>query len=315
MSQVSGYRFKGMRVSFFIIGAPKCGTTALSAYLGTHPHIRFCNPKELYYFSPELNLTGQKIAGSVKEYHELFGEGADLFTTGEGSVSYLLSETAVPLILKYNPSARFIVMLREPAQMLYSWHNQLVLNMLEREWFFESAWRAQGLREQGRGLQSIPNVSPEIFKWKQWVSYGSLLERLYLTVPKEQCKVILFDDFKEKTAEIYREVLSFLRLPDDGRDEFNPVNQSRRIRSGFKNIIRLNEKLTPECRRGIKKMIRKVFRVEMDGRFDQFTKPEAVRLPLADALRDEINETMRSEIEKAADIAGRDLSRWLPPRK
>lgn len=303
---------QSMKVSFFILGAPKCGTTALAAYLSAHPRVRFCDPKEPYFFSPELNLTGQKIPSSIEEYHELFGADAERFVTGEGSVSYLLSETAVPLIFKYNPGARFIIMLREPAQMLYSWHNQLVLNILEKDRSFDSVWRAQCIRETNRGFRAIPGVSSEIFKWKQWVSYGTLLERLYRTAPQEQCKIILFDDFVKNTSGVYQEVLSFLELPDDERNEFLPVNQSRRIRPGFKSAIQLNNRLSPGFRTMIKKIIRKTLRVDIDGRFDLFTKPETERTPLADSLRDEINETMRPEIEKTAVLLNRDLSHWLP---
>ncbi|WP_040414858.1 sulfotransferase [Desulfococcus multivorans] len=36
---------------FFIIGAPRCGTTSLSRYLSKHPDICFSRPKEPHYFS------------------------------------------------------------------------------------------------------------------------------------------------------------------------------------------------------------------------------------------------------------------------
>lgn len=300
-----------LKVSFFIIGAPKCGTTALSTYLGEHPGVRFCNPKEPYYFSPELNCTGQRIAASLEDYHFLFGSNYGELCVGEGSVSYFLSETAVSRIQKYNPSAKFIVMLREPAQMLYSWHNQLVTNLLEWEPSFEAAWKAQAAREKGEGLKIRPNVSPEIFKWKQWVSYGTLLERLYEAVPAEQCKVVLYDDFKERISEIYREVLAFLGLPDDGLFDFPVVNKSRQVRAGTRGMIHLNNRVTPAFRKAVKQVIGTLFRLDMDGRFDRFTRPERERASLDQDLRREINESVRPEIEKASSLLQRDLSHWL----
>jgi len=36
--------------NFFIVGAPKCGTTALHTYLGQHPDIFVSEPKEPNYF-------------------------------------------------------------------------------------------------------------------------------------------------------------------------------------------------------------------------------------------------------------------------
>ncbi|MEA3447202.1 MAG: sulfotransferase [Bacteroidota bacterium] len=41
--------------NFFIIGAPKCGTTALSEYLRKHPDIHFSYPKEPDYFNTDFS--------------------------------------------------------------------------------------------------------------------------------------------------------------------------------------------------------------------------------------------------------------------
>ena len=39
---------------FFIVGAPKCGTTAMSDYLGQHPEIGMCPRKETHVFATDL---------------------------------------------------------------------------------------------------------------------------------------------------------------------------------------------------------------------------------------------------------------------
>ena len=36
---------------FFLIGAPRCGTTSLSRYLADNPQVCFSRPKEPHYFS------------------------------------------------------------------------------------------------------------------------------------------------------------------------------------------------------------------------------------------------------------------------
>jgi hypothetical protein len=41
--------------SFLIIGAQKCGTTTLHAYLAEHPQIATSAEKELHYFDREAN--------------------------------------------------------------------------------------------------------------------------------------------------------------------------------------------------------------------------------------------------------------------
>ena len=36
---------------FFIVGAPRCGTTAMSTYLSGHPEVCFSVPKENHFFA------------------------------------------------------------------------------------------------------------------------------------------------------------------------------------------------------------------------------------------------------------------------
>jgi Sulfotransferase family len=36
---------------FFLVGAPRCGTTSLSRYLAANPQVCFSRPKEPHYFS------------------------------------------------------------------------------------------------------------------------------------------------------------------------------------------------------------------------------------------------------------------------
>ena len=36
---------------FFVVGAPRCGTTAISKYLSDNPNICFSRPKEPHFFS------------------------------------------------------------------------------------------------------------------------------------------------------------------------------------------------------------------------------------------------------------------------
>ncbi len=101
---------------FFIVGAPRCGTSALSRYLRKHPQICFSRPKEPHYFanvSPECsssNVETEYLRSFFPHYQERYK------AIGEGSVSYLYSPQAIDLILKFNPDARFIftlMMIRE----------------------------------------------------------------------------------------------------------------------------------------------------------------------------------------------------------
>ena len=81
------------RPNFFIIGAPRCGTTAMSEYLrGGHPGIGFSDPKEPHFFAADL--PGIRVCDTEEQYvngcfSHLSGKTWDAI--GEGSVWYLYS--------------------------------------------------------------------------------------------------------------------------------------------------------------------------------------------------------------------------------
>jgi hypothetical protein len=45
------------RPNFFIIGAPKCGTTSLANWLAQHPNVYFSPTKETHYFNNDRSPT------------------------------------------------------------------------------------------------------------------------------------------------------------------------------------------------------------------------------------------------------------------
>lgn len=128
------------RPNLFIIGAPKCGTTSLSRWMGQHPEIYFCPKKEPHYF----NTDGMQTVKTLDEYERLFESATDTHrVVAEGSTHYLYSSVAVPHILKYNPDAKFIVCLRNPVEMAPSLHSERLSWGRETVKSFEKAWDMQ----------------------------------------------------------------------------------------------------------------------------------------------------------------------------
>ena len=56
--------------NFFVVGAPKCGTTALYQYLAQHPDVFLPETKEVHYFGSDLYLPGE--TRSEQEYLKHF---------------------------------------------------------------------------------------------------------------------------------------------------------------------------------------------------------------------------------------------------
>src|SRR3954452_15712513 len=130
--------------NLFIVGAPKCGTTAWVEYLRTHPDIFFPNSKEDCFFA--LDLPKFRFIHSEAEYAKLFADSGTAKIVGEASAMYLFSASAAKRIRAYNPDAKILIFLREQEEFLPSLHNQFLREFAEEIEDFGTAWRLSECR-------------------------------------------------------------------------------------------------------------------------------------------------------------------------
>ena len=99
------------QLDFLIVGAPKCGTTAIHSYLSRHPQVFLPTHKEPHFFGSDLDFQDQQRPNR-EEYSALFAGASPDQRIGEGSVFYLASHLAAREIREHSPNARIIVILR-----------------------------------------------------------------------------------------------------------------------------------------------------------------------------------------------------------
>lgn len=286
--------------NFFIIGAPKCGTTALSGYLRTHPGVFFSNPKELHYFNSDHGIGKLK---SLEEYLSHFADAQPRHqAVGEGSVLYLFSRLAVRRINDFNPQARFIVMLRNPLDLAYAWHSQAVSGCAEMVHDFERAWRMQDARRHGR---YVPKWCPDrrLLLYGEIGLLGQQLARLFETVSRERVHVVLFEDFIANTQRVYEDAVGFLDLPSDRRRHFPRVNENRRLKSprlanALRNLGWLKARLGMEWNTGLL------------GTAGRWNTAQAPRRPLSNTFAAELRAYFSPDIGRLSRLIDRDLSHW-----
>jgi len=288
--------------NFFIIGVSKCGTTSLSQHLRNHKDIFFSDPKEPRFFSPDFPEESRRI-GTLGEYEELFADADGYSAVGEGSAYYAFSKVAILKILEYSPDARFIFMVRNPIDLVISWHAQLVREDREDITDLESAWRAQ---ENGRRLAR--SKLPVSLTYREIGMLGSCLESVLQNIQKEKLLVIFLDDLKENPRSVYKDTLAFLGVLDDGRTEFSVSNKNKKARIPIlrKLILasgRFRRKYGLVLHTGLgQKVTKKVMSLIMK---DEKQKP------LNQEFRKELIKYFRKDIEKLTRLTGRDLSSWL----
>lgn len=216
--------------NFFIIGAPKCGTTSLAAWLEEHPKVYMSPIKEPFYFSSDI---GNQLIKKWEVYTGLFSEARpEHVAVGEASTAYLFSRVAVLSIEEQLPGSRYIVMLRNPVEMAYALHEQQIRVYNETISDFSQAWFLSSERRAGRQVPSSC-VDPVLLDYQSWCRLGEQLERLYDGVPLERVLVLVLDDLREDPRREYQRVLEFLGVPGDGREYFPVYNPSHEWRSPY----------------------------------------------------------------------------------
>jgi sulfotransferase family protein len=273
-----------MKPNLFIVGAPKCGTTAWVEYLSTHPDIFFSPVKEPHHFASDRPPDGRIT--SRDEYLRLFQASGPAKVVGEASVTYLLSGTAAQNIHQFNPDAKIIILLRSQEDYLPSRHNQLIFNGEESIEDFETAWRMSGKRD----TTNIPKAckNPDLLDYRAAGMFSPQVERFYSFFPAEQIRVFHFDHWVGNARPTYLEILRFLEVPDDGRTQFLPVHQAHHHESKLLvNFIRN----PPRAVRSAVEFAKKVTRRSNLGLADW-----ALRLDARPGILSKANADLKSEI-------------------
>jgi len=294
--------------NFILVGAPKCGTTALATYLRAHPSIFMCVPKEPGYFASDL--PAHRYVSSWDEYQALFlGAGREHVAVGEASIFYMYSDSAITEIRRRLPSARLLVMLRNPVELAVSMHAQALRTRDETVTDFATAWALCADRRAGR------NVPPhcrdnKILLYDRLPLLGLQLQRLLDVFQKAQVGWWFFDDFAADPARVYCEVLSFLGVSFDGRDNFPRVNARKRARS--QALAQFTQK-TP------KPLVRAAMYVKQRAGIDRLGVLKTLRnanfAPVrgqaaSPALLDEMRTHFAPDIRLLETLTGRNLANW-----
>ena len=275
----------------------------MQEYLNGHPNIFMSSPKEPCYFDKDLPYPNSPRDDN--EYMRCFaGVRDEHLVIGEASVGYLYSKVAVENALKFNPDARFMVMVRNPVDMARSMHDYSFQVLEEDIEDFEAAWRLQEEREMGNRLPPACHHRDFVLYGKQ-CRVGEQLERLFHIVPRNRVHVVVFDDLIQNPCGVYRGVLDFLGVPDDGRVEFEASNVTRSHKS------RVARKLTQVAFVLRQKIPVRSFGIPIIGWMISANQGAARKATIRPEFHVELSEYFRADVERLSDLLRRDLTGWL----
>jgi hypothetical protein len=287
---------------FFIVGAPKCGTTSAADYLKQYPGVFMPALKEPRFYASDpfsQAIFGLQRVASREAYLRLFAPAPPGALLGEATPYYLISPTAIAEARADSPDAKFIAFIRNPVDLAFALHWQLVMLFLEEERDFARAWRGQirGFRLGQRGSKP----------YRMLVSLGSHLRRFFRQVEPEKRLVLVLDDFRTDVVAATRRLTDFLGVPHDPKVPW-PHSNPRQTYVSWPLA-----RLVLEHRPALARFQPDVTRVllEADHPLGRLLVRRAPPEAMDPELRREIVEELRPEIERIGELLDRDVSDWL----
>ncbi len=295
------------------MGAPRCGTTSLSKTLAAHPQVCFSKPKETHYFARAAS--GASPGQLQKEFFRRYFVGQTVAGRfiGEGSVSSLYLPGALREIQRFDPAARFLVAVRNPLEMIDSYHSRLLYTLDEDIEDLATAWSMQAERQQGRNIPARCR-EPALLQYGEMGLLGKHVGRLFETVGRENCLVVVHEDLTARPSELYREILTFIGLDDDGRQTFLHKNANLGYRSKWLQRYVMNPPAW------ISKMIQNRQASGTDSmrtlrdlrkRIKRNNRKKVDRPALPAALRAELAEYFAEDVKQLSALLDRNLQHWL----
>lgn len=203
--------------NFFIVGAPRSGTTSLYEYLKQVKGIYMSPIKEPNYFSISISEKNKlsKPIRNRKKYLKLFKNLTNEAVIGEASPTYLWDPKAPKLIHDVVPHAKIIMILRDPTERSFSHYlNGLGLGY-EILPFIEAMKEALGKKNDYTG-----RIATASFYYESVLRYFNIFNH-------NQIKILVFEEFIKDTKKIVKDVLNFLGINED------PPNSIQKIHNEF----------------------------------------------------------------------------------
>ena len=284
-------------VDFIGIGAAKAGTTWLADCLAEHPEICFSVMKEtLFFCSPN-----QLIHNNIIRYN---GKNIDLYglfynhcgkekIKGELSVHYLADPKVAARIKKHFPDVKIIAVLRNPVDRLIS----------------DYRYRKYTRKEEKKPLKDIIKKDEQL---AMFGFYSEQLSRYYRLFPKENIKVVIYEEMAKKPLETIKSIYRFLGVDASfvpRKTLEKKVNATRRVRLRF--IMKLlNQIRLILIRLHLSSFVNFLMNVGVQQTLEKLNYRRMEKEAVDEELRKKIFNFYKDDIKKVQKLLKKDLPYW-----
>ena len=222
-------RRKVERLDFILAGAQKSGTTALHYFLSRHPDIAMGDQQEIHFFDNDALFVSGADYEQLHKHYPLLARST---IAGDCTPSYMYYQPAAERIWKYNPQIKLLMILRNPVERAFAHWNMQRFRGREPLDFFDA------VREEQSRISGAPPTEARRFAYVDRGFYGQQLERFFKFFPREQMKIVKFEEFKNNQRETLASIFSFL-----GRKPMRSVRSKDRNIVPYKRAMNWEERI------------------------------------------------------------------------
>ena len=203
-------------LDFMIVGAQRCGTTALSRFLSRHPGIAMSSPKEVHLFDGANYSSDWSPEQIDARYRRAFKEPAEVGLRGEATPVYLFFPEITRELARYNPGLKLIVLLRDPVERaISSYYFQKNRGKEQRPLWL--ALLLEPLRLRRRHDPRAPGSTTRVCSYRRRGLYSHQLRNLFRFFDPEQVLIVRTRDLAQRHDSVLRHVFAFLGVAEGVR--------------------------------------------------------------------------------------------------
>ena len=283
-----------VKPNFFIVGAPKSGTTNISYYLMQHPQVFMPENLEPYYFA-RLDIPQnyeREIISDEKKYLNLFKNAKNCKAIGESSPVYLYCPHSALEIKNRFPNSKIIISLRNPIEIAYSEYFSLKFMGFDKNRSFNELLDAskEQLDQNEFHIDSLLEAG----------FYSKQIKRFQKIFSKNQIKITIFEEYVKNTIPTINSILSFLDIEKSITFKIAPKGAYKIPRNFVSKKLMNNFTF----RKVAKFIIPTVARQKIGERF---LVKESSRPILKQNERQRLKEIYQDDVENLAKLLGRSL--------
>lgn len=275
--------------NLFITGWTRSGTSSLHMYLKQHPEIFMSEVKEPRFFGDHPSPNYPEFFKNEKKYLSLFSKVKNEKILGEAS-HYFDSEIALKQIKKFNPKSKIIILLREPAELIYSEYKN-------------------GVIPNNKDLEVVlKKNSKEVKRLLKICEYYRIIKKHLEIFGKENVYIILSENLLKNPEEEFSRLCKFLNINSNFKPDFENYSVSREIKNKwFWNLIK---KFPNKIKLGVKNILSEKINKKIRKKIRKFTTKKEIKKPIDPNLKDMLKKKFEKEIKKTEKLIGKNLSKW-----